>query len=70
MPKTTVLSIRLDQETRETLEKHAKELEMKVSLLASLILKDTTDEWVQKYARKIAERYGVLQTQNNDEPEK
>lgn len=67
MPKTTVLSIRLDQKTRETLEKHAKELEMKVSLLAALILKDTTDDWVQNYARKIAERYGVLRIQEEDD---
>ncbi len=63
-PKTSVLSIRIDYETRNMLEKHAEQLEMKVSLLASLILKDCSDNWVKNYVEKIAERYGVKSDNN------
>ncbi|MHA1989563.1 MAG: hypothetical protein ACW981_04895 [Candidatus Hodarchaeales archaeon] len=63
-PKTSVLSIRIDNETRKMLENHADQLEMKVSLLASLILKDCSDDWVKNYVEKIAERYGVKNVKN------
>lgn len=63
-PKTSVLSIRIDHDTRKNLEKHAEQLEMKISLLASLILKDCSDNWVSDYVEKIAERYGLKHNKN------
>ena len=61
-PKTSVLSIRIDNETRKKLEKHAESLQMKISMLASLILKDCSDEWVSRYVNRIAEEYGIKST--------
>ena len=63
-PKTSVLSIRIDNDTRKLLENHAEQLEMKISLLASLILKDCADNWVNTYVEKIVERYGIKSNDN------
>ena len=60
MTKTSVLSIRIDKETREMLEIHANALGMKISLLASHVLREMTDSWVRDYARKIALQYGLV----------
>lgn len=45
------------------LEDHAEAIGMKVSLLASHVLRDMTEAWVKNYARKIALQYGLV----NDE---
>ena len=60
MSKTNVLSIRIDHETRELLEAHAEALNMKVSLLASFVLRDLTENWVKNYAEQIARQYGLI----------
>lgn len=60
MAKTSVLSIRIDKETREMLERHSDALGMKISLLASHVLKDMTELWVKRYARHIALQYGLV----------
>ena len=66
MTKTTVLSIRLDKETRDNLAKHAEALEMKISLLAALVLQDMTDKWVDDHVQRIAEKYGVNKNQEKN----
>ncbi|MHA2365419.1 MAG: hypothetical protein ACXAC7_15790 [Candidatus Hodarchaeales archaeon] len=60
MASTSVLSIRIDNETRDMLESHAKALGMKISLLSSHVLRDMTEIWVRDYARKIALQYGLV----------
>ncbi len=64
MPKTSVLSVRIDKETREILEKHAELLQMKPTTLAARILKDCTEEWVKKYVKRV---YSEVFDQEPDE---
>lgn len=60
MTKTSVLSIRIDKETRKMLEMHANTLGMKISLLASHILREMTGSWVNDYARNIVQQYSLV----------
>ena len=53
MAETSVLSIRINKQTRQMLEKHAKILKMKVSMLAARVLEDETPNWSKKYAESI-----------------
>lgn len=53
MPKTSVLSVRIDKETREILEKNAELLQMKPTTLAARVLKECTEEWVKNYVKQV-----------------
>ncbi|MFQ5979509.1 MAG: hypothetical protein ACE5OZ_15385 [Candidatus Heimdallarchaeota archaeon] len=53
MPKTSVLSIRIDRETRNLLETHSRTLRIRPSVLATMILRDSIEDWVRDYAKKI-----------------
>ncbi len=53
MPRTSVLSIRIDSETRKILEECAEKLEMKVTTLAARVLKECTLEWTKNYVRQL-----------------
>jgi antitoxin component of RelBE/YafQ-DinJ toxin-antitoxin module len=59
MPRTTVLSIRINNKTREILEKNAKILNIKVSVLAAKVLEERTELWAKEYAARIFHELGL-----------
>lgn len=59
MPRTTVLSIRINKKTREILEKNAKILNLKVSVLAARVLEERTESWAKEYAARIFHELGL-----------
>ncbi|UCG90613.1 MAG: hypothetical protein JSU57_02465 [Candidatus Heimdallarchaeota archaeon] len=59
MPRTTVLSIRINNKTREILEKNAKILNLKVSVLAAKVLEERTEKWAKEYAARIYHELGL-----------
>lgn len=59
MPRTTVLSIRINKKTREILEKNAKILNLKISVLAARVLEERTDSWAKEYAARIFHELGL-----------
>ncbi len=59
MPRTTVLSIRINNKTREILEKNARILNLKVSVLAARVLEERTELWAKEYAARIYHELGV-----------
>ncbi len=59
MPRTTVLSIRINNKTREILEKNARILNLKVSVLAARVLEEKTELWAKEYAARIYHELGV-----------
>ena len=65
MPRTTVLSIRINNKTREILEKNAKILNIKVSVLAAKVLEERTELWAKEYAARIYQELGL----NNEQTE-
>ncbi len=66
MPKTSVLSVRIDKETREILERHAELLQMKPTTLAARVLKDCTEEWVRKYVKRVYSEVFDAELENGD----
>ncbi len=59
MPRTRVISIRINQNTQEILERNAKILNLKLSVLAAKVLEDKTDEWSKEYASRIYHELGL-----------
>lgn len=59
MPRTTVLSIRINKKTREILEKNAKILNLKISVLAARVLEERTEVWAKEYASRIYQELGL-----------
>lgn len=59
MPRTTVLSIRINKKTREILEKNGKILNLKVSVLAARVLEERTESWAKEYAARIFHELGL-----------
>ena len=66
MPRTTVLSIRINNKTREILEKNARILNLKVSVLAAKVLEERTELWAKEYAARIYHELG-LNDKNTEE---
>lgn len=59
MSRTTVLSIRINNKTREILEKNARILNLKVSVLAAKVLEERTELWAKEYAARIYHELGL-----------
>ncbi|MFX0013063.1 MAG: hypothetical protein ACFFB2_04480 [Promethearchaeota archaeon] len=59
MPRTTVLSIRINRKTREILENNARILNLKVSVLAARVLEERTEAWAKEYAARIYHQLGL-----------
>jgi antitoxin component of RelBE/YafQ-DinJ toxin-antitoxin module len=66
MPRTTVLSIRINKKTREILEKNAKILNLKVSVLAARVLEERTELWAKEYAARIFHELGLDENKNEE----
>ncbi len=56
---TRVLSIRINKKTLEHLEKNAKILNLKISVLAAKVLEEKTEEWSKEYATRIYRELGL-----------
>jgi hypothetical protein len=54
-----VLSIRINKKTRELLEKNARILNLKVSVLAARVLAERTESWAKEYATRIFRELGL-----------
>jgi hypothetical protein len=54
-----VLSIRINNKTQETLEKNAKILNLKISVLAAKVLEEKTEIWSKEYAKRIFHALGL-----------
>jgi hypothetical protein len=61
-----VLSIRINNKTREILEKNARILNLKVSVLAAKVLEERTELWAKEYASRIYHELG-LNEKNKEE---
>ena len=59
MVSTRVLSIRINKKTLEHLEKNAKILNLKISVLAAKVLEEKTEEWSKEYATRIYHELGL-----------
>jgi len=59
MSRTSVLSIRINKQTRELLEHNAKILNLKVSVLAAKVLEEKTEPWAEEYASRIYHELGL-----------
>ncbi|MHA1214977.1 MAG: hypothetical protein ACTSR2_02475 [Candidatus Hodarchaeales archaeon] len=59
MSRTSVLSIRINKETRDILEKNAKILNLKLSVLAAKVLEEKTEQWAKEYASRIYSELGL-----------
>jgi antitoxin component of RelBE/YafQ-DinJ toxin-antitoxin module len=59
MPRTRVLSIRINEKTQQILERNAKILNLKISVLAAKILEEKTDQWSKEYATRIYQELGL-----------
>jgi hypothetical protein len=57
--KSRVLSIRINKKTQEILEKNARILNLKISVLAAKILEEKTEEWSKEYASRIYHELGL-----------
>jgi hypothetical protein len=57
--KTRVISIRINKTTQEILEKNAKILNIKLSVLAANVLEEKTEEWSKEYASRIYYELGL-----------
>ncbi|MHA2246085.1 MAG: hypothetical protein ACXADY_14065 [Candidatus Hodarchaeales archaeon] len=67
MPRTTVLSIRINSKTREILEKNARILNLKVSVLAAKVLEERTELWAKEYAARIYQELGLNEKNTEEE---
>lgn len=67
MPRTTVLSIRINDNTREILEKNARVLNLKVSVLAARVLEERTQLWAKEYAARIYHELGLDEKDSEEE---
>jgi hypothetical protein len=54
-----VLSIRINKKTQEILEKNAKILNLKISVLAAKVLEEKTNDWSKEYASRIYFELGL-----------
>jgi len=54
-----VLSIRINNKTQECLEKNAKILNLKISVLAAKVLEEKTEIWSKDYAKRIFRELGL-----------
>ncbi len=59
MAPSRVLSIRINNKTQETLEKNAKILNLKISVLAAKVLEEKTEIWSKEYAKRIFHELGL-----------
>ncbi len=59
MSRTRVLSIRINKNTQEILERNAKILNLKLSVLAAKVLEEKTETWSREYARRIYYELGL-----------
>ena len=59
LARTRVISIRINQNTQEILEKNAKILNLKLSVLAAKVLEDKTDDWAKEYAKRVYHELGL-----------
>jgi hypothetical protein len=59
MVSSRVLSIRIKKKTFEALEKNAKILNLKISVLAAKVLEEKTEEWSKEYATRIYRELGL-----------
>ncbi|WP_455140900.1 hypothetical protein [Candidatus Hodarchaeum mangrovi] len=59
MSRTSVLSIRINKQTRELLEYNARILNLKVSVLAAKVLEEKTESWAKEYASRIYHELGL-----------
>ncbi|MFX0050747.1 MAG: hypothetical protein ACFFAJ_09630 [Candidatus Hodarchaeota archaeon] len=65
MPRTRVLSIRINKKTQEILEKNARILNLKISVLAANVLEEKTEEWSKEYAARIYHELGLDEKRNH-----
>jgi len=54
-----VLSIRINRKTQDCLEKNAKILNLKISVLAAKVLEEKTEAWSKDYAKRIFHELGL-----------
>ena len=59
MSRTRVLSIRINKKTQEVLERNARILNLKLSVLAAKVLEEKTEAWSREYARRIYHELGL-----------
>jgi hypothetical protein len=62
-----VLSIRINSKTREILEKNARILNLKVSVLAAKVLEERTELWAKEYAARIYQELGLNEKNTEEE---
>ncbi|NHJ01256.1 MAG: hypothetical protein EAX86_03895 [Candidatus Heimdallarchaeota archaeon] len=67
MARTRVISIRINKNTQEILERNAKILNLKLSVLAAKVLEDKTDDWSKEYASRIYYELGLERDVNGGE---
>ncbi|MFW9778352.1 MAG: DUF6290 family protein [Candidatus Heimdallarchaeota archaeon] len=65
MAKTSVISIRISDNTKKMLEKYAQILQLKVSVLAAKILEEKTEDWSKEYAERIYSELGLSKEENS-----
>ena len=53
LTRTSVLSIRIDANVRDLLEKNAQILGMKVSVFAAKVLEECAENWAKEYATRV-----------------
>ena len=56
MTRTSPFSIRLTKDVRDMIEEKAQILRIKPSVLAAMILRDCTEDWVRDYAEEVFKR--------------
>ena len=59
MSPSRVLSIRINRKTQDCLEKNAKILNLKISVLAAKVLEEKTEAWSKEYAKRIFHELGL-----------
>ncbi|MHA1541849.1 MAG: hypothetical protein ACTSQH_02600 [Candidatus Hodarchaeales archaeon] len=59
MSPSRVLSIRINRKTQDCLEKNAKILNLKISVLAAKVLEEKTEAWSKDYAKRIFHELGL-----------
>ena len=53
IPRTSTLTLRLPLEFIDKVHHYSEVLRLKPSVLASMILQDNLEDWVQNYAKKV-----------------
>ena len=56
MARTSPFSIRLTKDVRDMIEEKAQILRIKPSVLAAMVLRDCTENWVRDYTEEVFER--------------